>query len=331
MLTREQTEFFLVKAYNAALRAGARILDIYNDGVDIEVNLKSDRTPITLADCESHTLIKSYLGPTHIPLLSEEGRDLLYEERRNWDLFWMVDPLDGTKEFIKGNGEFTVNIALMYNNRPEIGVIYVPYIHKMYFAIRGVGSFRKTEVLPDPESEKSLAEILEGREPLPLVEAANEPIRIAVSRSHNTDETFEHISRIKQRYPSAVVIQQGSSYKFCLPKRSSMFMSVRLLPANGILPQARSSCSNRAAGSRILRAAGSIITKRPSEIPILSARTAFGGIDPGLLRFAGTDLRKDSRRTDLSAGTTSAGGLRRRGTSCLLRSLNTGEFHNKVN
>jgi len=75
MLTREQTEFFLVKAYNAALRAGARILDIYNDGVDIEVNLKSDRTPITLADCESHTLIKSYLGPTHIPLLSEEGRE----------------------------------------------------------------------------------------------------------------------------------------------------------------------------------------------------------------------------------------------------------------
>lgn len=244
------------------------------------MNLKSDRTPITLADCESHTLIKSYLGPTHIPLLSEEGRDLLYEERRNWDLFWMVDPLDGTKEFIKGNGEFTVNIALMYNNRPEIGVIYVPYIHKMYFAIRGVGSFRKTEVLPDPESEKSLAEILEGREPLPLVEAANEPT-LAVSRSHNTDETFVHISRIKQRYPSAVRDPAGQLLQVlaCWPKRSSMFMSVRLLPANGILPQARSSCSNRAAGSRILRAAGSLITKRPSEIPILSARTAFGGID----------------------------------------------------
>lgn len=146
---------------------------------------------------ESHHATKGYWG---LPYRAERrGRDLLYEERRNWDLFWMVDPHDGTKEFIKGNGEFTVNIALMYNNRPEIGVIYVPYIHKMYFAIRGVGSFRKTEVLPDPESEKSLAEILEGREPLPLVEAANEPIRIAVSRSHNTDETFEHISRIKQR------------------------------------------------------------------------------------------------------------------------------------
>jgi len=97
----------------------------------------------------------------------------------------------------------------------------------MYFAIRGVGSFRKTEVLPDPESEKSLAEILEGREPLPLVEAANEPIRIAVSRSHNTDETFEHISRIKQRYPSAVVIQQGSSYKFCLLAEAVVDVYVR--------------------------------------------------------------------------------------------------------
>ena len=100
MLTQEQIEFFLEKAYNAALRAGARILEIYNDGIDLEVNLKSDRTPITLADRDSHTLIKSYLGPTHIPLLSEEGRDLLYEERRGWDFFWMVDPLDGTKEFI---------------------------------------------------------------------------------------------------------------------------------------------------------------------------------------------------------------------------------------
>ena len=232
MLNKEQTDFLLVNAYNAAIRAGARIIDIYTGDADFAVDIKSDHTPITIADRDAHELIKKYLSQTRVPLLSEEGRDLLYEERRNWDLFWMVDPLDGTKEFIKGNGEFTVNIALMYNNRPEIGVIYVPYIHKMYFAIRGVGSFRKTEVLPDPESEKSLAEILEGREPLPLVEAANEPIRIAVSRSHNTDETFEHISRIKQRYPSAVVIQQGSSYKFCLLAEAVVDVYVRTSPTS---------------------------------------------------------------------------------------------------
>ena len=128
MLNKEQTDFLLVNAYNAAIRAGARIIDIYTGDADFAVDIKSDHTPITIADRDAHELIKKYLSQTRVPLLSEEGRDLLYEERRNWDLFWMVDPLDGTKEFIKGNGEFTVNIALMYNNRPEIGVIYVPYI-----------------------------------------------------------------------------------------------------------------------------------------------------------------------------------------------------------
>ena len=102
MLNKEQTDFLLVNAYNAAVRAGARIIDIYTGDADYGVDLKSDHTPITIADRESHELIKNYLSQTRIPLLSEEGRDLLYEERRNWDLFWMVDPLDGTKEFSQG-------------------------------------------------------------------------------------------------------------------------------------------------------------------------------------------------------------------------------------
>ena len=140
MLNKEQIDYLLIHAYNAAIRAGARIIDIYRGG-DFTVDLKSDHTPITIADRDAHELIKKYLGKTRIPLLSEEGRDLLFEERRNWDLFWMVDPLDGTKEFIKGNGEFTVNIALMYNNEPVIGIIYVPYINKMYFALKGQGSY----------------------------------------------------------------------------------------------------------------------------------------------------------------------------------------------
>ena len=123
MLTKEQIDYLIVHAYNAAIRAGARILEIYAGG-DFDVDMKSDHTPITLADRDSHELIKQYLSRTRIPLLSEEGRDLLYEERRNWDLFWMVDPLDGTKEFLKGNGEFTVNIALMADNEPTIGIIY---------------------------------------------------------------------------------------------------------------------------------------------------------------------------------------------------------------
>lgn len=156
MLNKEQTDFLLVNAYNAAVRAGARIIDIYTGDADYGVDLKSDHTPITIADRESHELIKNYLSQTRIPLLSEEGRDLLYEERRNWDLFWMVDPLDGTKEFLKGNGEFTVNIALMCDNEPYIGIIYVPYIRRIYFAQRGVGSYLKTDVRPTARHRSTL-------------------------------------------------------------------------------------------------------------------------------------------------------------------------------
>lgn len=216
MLNKEQTDFLLTKAYDAALRAGACILDIYNNGEVLSVDLKEDNTPITVADRKSHDVIKKYLGQTRVPLMSEEGRDLLYAERRNWDLFWLVDPLDGTKEFIKGNGEFTINIALMYNNRPVIGIIYVPYIRRIYFAVEGMGAYLKTGVQPDPLAEFTPEQIISNAEPLPLRTQANKPLLIAVSRSHNTPETFEHIAKVRQQHPDAQVVEQGSSYKFCL-------------------------------------------------------------------------------------------------------------------
>ena len=152
---------------------------------------------------------------------------MLYEERRNWDLFWMVDPLDGTKEFLKGNGEFTVNIALMCDNEPYIGIIYVPYIRRIYFAQRGVGFYLKTDVRPDGEASFDLTGLWSDSVRLPLRECANEPIRIAVSRSHNTDETFEHVARIKSVHPDAEVIEQGSSYKFCLLAEGAVEVYVR--------------------------------------------------------------------------------------------------------
>ena len=227
MLNKEQTDFLLVNAYNAAIRAGARIIDIYTGDADFTVDIKSDHTPITIADRDAHELIKKYLSQTRVPLLSEEGRDLLYEERRNWDLFWMVDPLDGTKEFLKGNGEFTVNIALMHNNEPYIGVIYVPYIHKIYFALKGAGCYLKTDVEPDHEALFDLPQIWSDTTRLPLCDKANEPIRIAVSRSHNTDETFEHIARIKAVHPAAEIVEQGSSFKFCLLAEGTVEIYVR--------------------------------------------------------------------------------------------------------
>ena len=227
MLSIEQREYLLPKAYNAALRAGDVILKIYSHTEDYAIDIKQDLTPITLADRQSHNLIKEYLGQTRIPILSEEGREMLYEERRGWDLFWMVDPLDGTKEFIKGNGEFTVNIALMADNEPVLAVIYVPYIRKMYFCDKCTGSFRKEEVAPDPQAEFSYREMMAQAQSLPVVTSGNDPIRIAVSRSHNTEETFEHIDRMKERFPKAEVIEQGSSYKFCLLAEGSIEYYIR--------------------------------------------------------------------------------------------------------
>ncbi len=227
MLTEEQRDFLFPKAYNAALRAGAAILEVYEHEAEYDISLKKDNSPITKADRRAHNIIKEYLAQTRIPLLSEEGREMLYEERRRWDLFWMVDPLDGTKEFIKGNGEFTVNIALLADNRPVMSVVYVPYLGKMYFCVRDGESWMKDGVKAEADAEYPMDIIIGNAQSLPLAKGMNKPIRIGISRSHNTDETFRYIDMIKLKYPDAEVVQQGSSYKFCLLAEGTLDVYVR--------------------------------------------------------------------------------------------------------
>ncbi len=231
MLTQEQRDFLFPRAYNAALRAGAAILAIYERGIgEHEVTIKSDHTPLTEADSRAHHIIKEHLGRTHVPVLSEEGRAMLYQERRAWDLFWLVDPLDGTKEFIKGNGEFTVNIALMSENRPVLAVVYVPYIGKMYFAAEGIGSFLREGLFPDQGANHGMDDILAEATALPLVQGLNKPLRVAVSRSHTTPETFEAIDRMRGEYPDLEIVYQGSSYKFGLLAEGAVDYYVRTTP-----------------------------------------------------------------------------------------------------
>lgn len=192
-------------------------MHIYKNINDYDISLKTDKTPITLADRLAHKTIREYLGPTRIPVLSEEGREMRYDERRNWELYWLVDPLDGTVEFIKGNNEFTVNIALMENNVCMAAVIYVPYFEKIYLAERGGGAFFKECVWPDEQAEYSYEQIVGDWHRLPqLTEASHVHPCVAVSRSHQTPETHEHIAHLRKRYPDLEVIEQGSSYKFCL-------------------------------------------------------------------------------------------------------------------
>ncbi len=209
-------EYLVPKAYNAALRAGAAILDVYRRRGDYDIDLKEDLSPVTEADRQAHAVIRDYLGPTHVPLLSEEGREMRYDERRDWDMFWLVDPLDGTREFIKGNNEFTVNIALVVNNRPTVGVIYVPYFEKIYFCEKGHGSFVKTGVAPSAGAEFSYEDVFAGAVKLPLRGKRNDPLRIAVSRSHRNEETDKHVAALRELHPDARIVEQGSSYKFCM-------------------------------------------------------------------------------------------------------------------
>ena len=215
MLSEQIKRFLLPHTFNAAVRAGAAVMRIYEHRDDYDLSkYDGNFRSITAADRAAHEAIKRTLGQTRIPILSEDGREMHYEERCNWELFWLVDPLDGTREFIAGNNEFTINIALMENNVCAAAVIYVPYLHKIYFADRGFGSYVRDRV--EPSAAYTFDEIKQGACRLPLVAERHAHPLIAISRSHNTPETFAHVEALRRRYPDAQVIEQGSSYKFCL-------------------------------------------------------------------------------------------------------------------
>lgn len=188
-------------AIEAASEAGKAILDVYNS--DFTVVHKEDKSPLTMADRRSHDVIVeqlSAIGGAPIPILSEEGKDVSYETRRNWSLYWLVDPLDGTKEFVKRNGEFTVNIALIRAARPVLGVIYVPVTDVMYYASEDGGAYRET----GGEKKK-----------LPL-DINRTHFTIVGSRSHATPEQGSFIEELKRKKGKVDFISAGSSLKFCL-------------------------------------------------------------------------------------------------------------------
>ena len=260
MIDQTIREYLLPQQFNAAVRAGAAIMKIYKQSDDYHVTMKSDHTPITIADRMAHNTIKEALGTTRIPILSEEGREMLYDERRNWELFWLVDPLDGTVEFIKGNNEFTVNIALMENNICISSVVYVPYHRKMYIAERGHGAWVMHDVEPDDKADYSYAQIHENIVRLPLASAAHTTFRVAVSRSHQTAETHEHIDTMRHEHPDLEIIEQGSSYKFCLLAEGHVDYYIRTTTTSEW---------DTAAGELILSEAGGTTYAYPSGTPLL--------------------------------------------------------------
>ena len=194
-------------AIQASIQAGKKIIEIYNsDNFNLEYKL--DDSPLTLADTASNKIIENILEPSNIPILSEEGNILDFNNRKNLKQLWIVDPLDGTKEFIKKNNEFTVNISLIENSVPVIGVIYAPALNVLYFSERKLGAY-KTLITALDEFDNSKAFRL------PLVENSNE-YKVLTSRSHLDDNTLDYIDNLKVNNLKVVSIPMGSSLKFCL-------------------------------------------------------------------------------------------------------------------
>lgn len=227
-MTEEIRARLIGEAVNAAIKAGAEIMKIYKQADDYVIDIKSDSSPITIADRAAHNKIKESLGTTCIPILSEEGREMLYDERRNWEMFWLVDPLDGTVEFIKGNNEFTVNIALMQDNRCIGSVVYVPYYQKIYIGEKGCGAHFVEGIAPSSEADYEYEDLVAVWHSLPLPddEERRHP-RVAVSRSHCTDETLKRIEAIRKVHPDVEIVEQGSSYKFCMLAEGTVDYYVR--------------------------------------------------------------------------------------------------------
>lgn len=208
----------------AAINAGKKILEVYEN--EFEVETKTDNSPLTEADKRSHHAIKDALEPLNIDLLSEEGKLLSYEERKNWKKFWLIDPLDGTKEFIKRNGEFTVNIALVENGYPVAGVVHVPVTGKTYYGSAEAGSFAFTY---DPHSSASIEDYINSASKLPDAQAPA-VYTVVASRSHNTPETENFIEEKRKQHGEVECISSGSSIKLCLVAEGKANVYPRLAP-----------------------------------------------------------------------------------------------------
>lgn len=217
---------YLTTAMDAAIEAGRAIMEIYRDpAADFEVEMKADNSPLTIADRKANEIILSYLSETPFPVLSEEGKNIPYEERRHWKTFWLVDPLDGTKEFIKRNGEFTVNIALVEDGVPVIGVINAPARGVLYTGCEGKATQMTHMVLEEPIG--GVGDLYRCRD-LPFGEKHEGMVAVA-SRSHMTEKTKEFIDELSNTN-DVTLVSVGSSLKICLVAEGTADVYPRFAP-----------------------------------------------------------------------------------------------------
>ena len=193
----------LLQLCNAAITAGNRVLDFYE--LDTEIIYKEDESPLTKADLDSNKILQSSISKItpKIPILSEE-EFIAWDIRKNWETYWLIDPLDGTKEFIKKNDEFTINIALIEYNQPVLGIIYAPAFGSLFFSKKNNGSYKIYT--------KNNLNTFKNSEKISVKYTNNEKIRVIGSRSHS-NIAFDNW--VKKNFTNFEIIEKGSSLKFC--------------------------------------------------------------------------------------------------------------------
>ena len=224
----------LTAVIDIARRAGREILDVY--GTDFEAVAKADDSPLTQADLRAHRLIVDALSGLQpvLPVLSEESADIVFTQRSRWDRYWLVDPLDGTKEFVSRNGEFTVNIALIEQHRPVLGVVHIPVVDTTYSGIPGVGAWREAND--------------RGRLPISVRRLARPPLRVVGSRSHGNPALGQALEALGPHELKAA----GSSIKLCMVAEGSADLYPRLGPTSEW---------DIAAGQAVVEAAGGQVVR----------------------------------------------------------------------
>ncbi len=215
----------LETAIKAAIRGGEKIMHVYKQ--DFEVEFKSDQSPLTQADKQANTAILETLESTAVPIISEEIKNIPYQDRSHWEACWVVDPLDGTKEFVKRNGEFTVNIALVRKGLPVLGVVYVPVIQKLYFAEENRGAF--TITLENIETLPTLDELEQKAQRL-AQQAFPKTYTVVASRSHFSSETEAFVNSCKEKHGAVKLVSKGSSLKLCMVAEGEAHVYPRIAP-----------------------------------------------------------------------------------------------------
>jgi 3'(2'), 5'-bisphosphate nucleotidase len=247
-----ELERLVAPVTETAERAGAAILGVREEGVEVET--KEDSSPVTRADQAAHEIIVEGLNRVRVegeqlPLLSEEGKQESFETRRAWKRYWLIDPLDGTKDFINGRPDFTVNIALIEEQVPVFGVVHVPMRGATYVGMVDIGAFRaKNGVFAGGSAAGERLPLERRRQPASI--GPESPLRVIATKSHMNEATQAFLSDLKSRYDDVEIVQAGSSFKFCRVAEGSADVYPRLGPTMEW---------DTAAGQAVAMAAGAVV------------------------------------------------------------------------